>query len=112
MYIFIKKLFTSVHYGKLIGTASMVGGVFSLTSNCLYNALTMRQFNGEPGPVMWGLCGAICASYLLLVPMFFAARKKQKEINSRRIMRSKEAFSPAALSKISMIPSSAPDDRA
>lgn len=83
MYIFVKNLFTSVNFGKLIGVASMVGSIIALLSNVLYDNVTVR--NGEYKRVMWGMIGAISSVYILFIPMaVFAARKKNKILNGSK----------------------------
>ncbi|OEH74733.1 major facilitator family protein [Cyclospora cayetanensis] len=103
VYIFIKEVFTSVHYGKLIGIASMVGGLLSLTSNWLYNGLTMRHFGGDVVPVLWGMFAVICFAYLLLIPMFFGARKKQRLLKEQKVF-----LIPAECASSRLPPASAP----
>ncbi|KAL8273368.1 hypothetical protein Esti_002700 [Eimeria stiedai] len=101
VYIFIKHLFTSVHFGKLIGFASMLGGVFSLVSSALYNGLTMKLLKEDALPVMLGLLLTIAAAYLLLIPMYFQARKKEKKIHSQEVLGCdgvSNGSTPAALS--------------
>lgn len=71
----------------------------------------MRQFKGDATRVMWGLFATICAVYLLLIPMFFAARNKQREINSHKIMRADIGLSPGPASKISIMPCLAPAEK-
>ncbi|KAL8424325.1 hypothetical protein Efla_006053 [Eimeria flavescens] len=88
VYIFIHDMFTSVHFGKLIGVASMLGGMLSLVSSLLYNEL-VRQLGGDARPVVFGLIVLICATYLLLIPIMLKAKQKQKEINALHFFNNK-----------------------
>lgn len=104
VYILIKNLYTSVHFGKLIGIASMLGGVLSLSSKGLYDMLTMRSLKGNAAPVMWFLLAIICSAYLLLVPMYFAEKRKANELKSHRVLKHSGISSQGNHSKISLVP--------
>lgn len=91
VYIFIKNLFTSVHSGKLIGFASMVGGVSSLLSNWLYETVTMKYLNGDPKSVMWSMIGVLAASQILLIPMHIGARRKAEQIMASKYLLSRKS---------------------
>eukprot|EP00920_Eleutheroschizon_duboscqi_P008326 GHVT01019251.1.p1 GENE.GHVT01019251.1~~GHVT01019251.1.p1 ORF type:complete len:629 (-),score=62.27 GHVT01019251.1:1071-2957(-) len=51
VYCFVEETFSSVHFGKLIGTASCFGGLLSLLSNVLYDDVTVRLLGGNPIPM-------------------------------------------------------------
>ncbi|CDJ67450.1 transporter, major facilitator family domain containing protein, putative, partial [Eimeria necatrix] len=76
VYIYIKDMFTSVNYGRLVGVASMVGGCLSLLSNELYKHYTDVPDTAAAEAVMWGVFGTVCGAYLLLLPMLLLSKKR------------------------------------
>ncbi|XP_026190223.1 uncharacterized protein LOC34618029 [Cyclospora cayetanensis] len=78
VYIFVKKHFTSLNFGRLIGVASMLGGLVSLVSNPLYQQVTMEHDQGDPDPIMWGIFYTICGAYFLLIFMAIVSSRKKR----------------------------------
>lgn len=92
VYIFVVNLFTSSHFGKLVGIVNLLGGLISLLSNYFYQQLTMEQNKGDPAPVMKGIIGAITFAFLILIPMAFLAKKKLGAIKAGQVLKeNKEA---------------------
>lgn len=87
VYIFVVTLFTSIHFGKLVGIVNLLGGVTSLISNVLYDTITISQRGGDPLPVMKGIFTTTCCIFVVLVPMVYFARQKLKRIKSSQVIR-------------------------
>lgn len=103
VYIFVANLFTSSHYGKLVGIANLFGGLTSLISSFLYEELTMKQHAANPTPVMWGLFGAICFNFLFLLPMAFVAKRKRRQMKAQQVLKEANIKSASVISKRSAL---------
>ncbi|CBZ54815.1 putative transporter, major facilitator family domain containing protein [Neospora caninum Liverpool] len=78
MYVFVESTFDSAHFGKLIGVASLIGGLMSLISNVLYGNVTVGMLNGDTGPVVIVLLLVIVLMYPLLLTMRSKQNAKKK----------------------------------
>ncbi|CDJ49138.1 transporter, major facilitator family domain containing protein, putative [Eimeria brunetti] len=87
VYIYLKEIFTSTNYGRLVGVASMFGGGLSLLGSALYDTFTVgiSSSSSIQEKPMWGVFGIVCAAYLLLLPLLLATRNSQrnKEVGDR-----------------------------
>ncbi|XP_026192991.1 uncharacterized protein LOC34618241 [Cyclospora cayetanensis] len=84
VFIYIKSLFTSIHFGKLAGIACMLGGIISVSIERVYCQLTEKHFKGNYSPSLWAHFGILVCAYFLLIPMARAASRRQKEMSSQR----------------------------
>lgn len=95
MYVFVETTFDSAHFGKLIGVASLVGGLLSLVSNVLYGDITVGLLAGNTKPVVVSLIVVQVLMYPVLIAMMTRkkkkAKKEQEEIH-HKIMELKDAF--------------------
>lgn len=76
--IFLARVLPFVHFGKLVGTAKMLGGFFALVSTALYDEVTIGTLAGNPRAVLWGFVVTLCLLYPLLFTMFVYLRKKRE----------------------------------
>lgn len=76
--IFLARVLPFVHFGKLVGTANMLGGIFSLVSTALYDQVATGMLSGKPQAVLWGFVVILCLLYPLLVAMFVYLRAKRE----------------------------------
>ncbi|KFG41369.1 transporter, major facilitator family protein [Toxoplasma gondii p89] len=87
MYVFVESTFDSAHFGKLIGVASLIGGLLSLISNVLYGDVTVGMLNGDTRPVVIALLAVIILMYPILLAMRTKRNRKkqmeQEDIRSR-----------------------------
>lgn len=82
VYVCVAHLFSSVHFGKLVGVVNLFGGLFSLSSNYLYDKLTMKKHAGDPVPVMWGLLACLSLSLFVILPMAVAGHRKMRRLQA------------------------------
>ncbi|PFH36991.1 transporter, major facilitator family protein [Besnoitia besnoiti] len=95
MYVFVEATFDSAHFGKLIGFASLIGGLLSLISNVLYGDVTVGLLNGNTQPVVMALIVVLVLMYPLL--LFMQKKKMMKEKHQQedirnRVMELKAAY--------------------
>lgn len=91
VFIFTKTLFRSVHFGKLAGIALMLGGMLSLVFEETYKRITATCLDGDSVPLLWAHVGVLISSYVLLIPMARAAKRKRADINAHQVLLSHAA---------------------
>lgn len=95
VYIYIKRQFTSVHFGKLVGLVYLMGGVASLCSNVFPNWQALHESAHNAYFVVFVMVGLLIAAYVLLVPMAVLAKRKRKRLEQQRVMRLPTVYSAA-----------------
>lgn len=93
VYIFIKRHFTSVHFGKLVGMACLFAGVASLCSHIFPDWEALHESKSQARFVVYISIAIIIGAYFLLVPMAIIAKQKRKELEEQRVIRLPTVYS-------------------
>lgn len=78
VFVYIEETFSPQHFGKLIGIASMVGGLLSLATNPLYEDVTLKKDHGNPLSIQIAMTALLCLQYATIVALGFLRRKNPK----------------------------------
>lgn len=76
VFVYIESSFSPDHFGKLIGIASMVGGLSSLVTNALYEDVTVKKNDGDPLVIQIVMTVLLCLQYVWI--LILGILKKQR----------------------------------
>ncbi|PHJ23133.1 transporter [Cystoisospora suis] len=67
VFVYIESTFSPNHFGKLIGIASMIGGLSSLVTNALYEDVTVKKNDGDPLVIQIVMTVLLCLQYVWIL---------------------------------------------
>eukprot|EP00921_Rhytidocystis_pertsovi_P002451 GHVQ01004183.1.p1 GENE.GHVQ01004183.1~~GHVQ01004183.1.p1 ORF type:complete len:660 (-),score=70.11 GHVQ01004183.1:290-2269(-) len=73
MFCYVESSFDSLHFGKLVGVCSLLGGLICLIP--IYETLTVNVSDGNPAPVLWGLSVLIVGMFGVITVMLYLERR-------------------------------------
>eukprot|EP00922_Rhytidocystis_sp_ex-Travisia-forbesii_P051454 GHVS01076365.1.p1 GENE.GHVS01076365.1~~GHVS01076365.1.p1 ORF type:complete len:569 (-),score=78.03 GHVS01076365.1:132-1700(-) len=82
LYCYVALTFDSRHFGKLVGTATLLGGVMALLALPLYNQLTLKVF-GTVQPICWIFVGLLAVMFAVIEVMAWRRRKNPHRFTHR-----------------------------
>ncbi|PFH36359.1 hypothetical protein BESB_045510 [Besnoitia besnoiti] len=95
MFVYIEATFSPNHFGKLIGIGTMVGGLLSLVSNCLYEDVTVNREGGNPRSIQIAMTALLCVQYVWIATLAILHVKNPKPYAPRQVEPSSDASKKA-----------------